>query len=41
MYAYLSYFGFNRGKQVMDGFWTEADETLSNLDWFELRERGR
>ena len=26
MYSYLSYFGFIRGKQVMDGFWAKADE---------------
>jgi alkanesulfonate monooxygenase SsuD/methylene tetrahydromethanopterin reductase-like flavin-dependent oxidoreductase (luciferase family) len=25
-YAYLSYSGFIRGKQVMDGFWAKADE---------------
>jgi len=25
-YAYLSYSGFIRGKQVMDGFWNKADE---------------
>jgi alkanesulfonate monooxygenase SsuD/methylene tetrahydromethanopterin reductase-like flavin-dependent oxidoreductase (luciferase family) len=26
LYAYLSYSGFKRGKQVMDGFWRKADE---------------
>jgi alkanesulfonate monooxygenase SsuD/methylene tetrahydromethanopterin reductase-like flavin-dependent oxidoreductase (luciferase family) len=25
-YAYLSYSGFKRGKQVMDGFWNKAEE---------------
>ncbi|MEX1023403.1 MAG: LLM class flavin-dependent oxidoreductase [Dehalococcoidia bacterium] len=25
-YAYLSYSGFKRGKQVLDGFWNKADE---------------
>ena len=25
-YAYLSYSGFKRGKQVMDGFWNKADQ---------------
>lgn len=25
-YAYLSYSGFKRGKQVLDGFWRKADE---------------
>jgi alkanesulfonate monooxygenase SsuD/methylene tetrahydromethanopterin reductase-like flavin-dependent oxidoreductase (luciferase family) len=26
LYAYLSYFGYIRGRQVMDGYWEKADE---------------
>jgi alkanesulfonate monooxygenase SsuD/methylene tetrahydromethanopterin reductase-like flavin-dependent oxidoreductase (luciferase family) len=26
LYAYLSYFGYLRGRQVMDGYWEKADE---------------